>query len=68
MEHREFKNFQVSSLYCPKCKQATEVREKLLLVLPDGNLFDYSCSLCGTSVGKKKDSQAENKKIVLATS
>jgi hypothetical protein len=66
MQGREFKKFQASSLYCPKCKQATEVREKLLLVLPDGDLFNYYCSLCGTSVGKKKDSQTENKKIILA--
>jgi hypothetical protein len=66
MQGREFKKFQASSLYCPKCKQATEVREKLLLVLPDGDLFNYYCSLCGTSVGKKKDSQIENKKIILA--
>ncbi|HJN02752.1 MAG: cytoplasmic protein [Nitrospinota bacterium] len=65
MQGREFKKFQASSLYCPKCKQATEVRERLLLVLPDGDLFNYYCSLCGTSVGKKKDSQTENKKIVL---
>ncbi|HJP19486.1 MAG TPA: cytoplasmic protein [Nitrospinota bacterium] len=68
MQHREFKKFQASSLYCPKCRRATEVRERLLLVLPDGDLFDYSCSLCGTSVGKKKDSQTESKKIVLTTS
>jgi len=66
MQGREFKKFQASSLYCPKCKQATEVRERLLLVLPDGDLFNYYCSLCGTSVGKKKDSQIENKKIILA--
>jgi hypothetical protein len=66
MQGREFKKFQASSLYCPKCKQATEVRERLLLVLPDGDLFNYYCSLCGTSVGKKKDSQTENKKIILA--
>ena len=67
MQNKDFKKFQASSLYCPKCRRATAVREKLLLILPDGNLFDYYCSLCGTSVGKKKDSHTENKNIVLAT-
>lgn len=68
MQHKEFDKFQASSLYCPKCKKATEVRERLLLVLPDGNLFNYHCSQCGTSVGKRKESQSENKHIILASS
>ena len=29
------------------------VRERLLLVLPDGDLYDYSCQRCGSSVGSK---------------
>ncbi|MCD6539548.1 MAG: hypothetical protein J7K37_02460 [Candidatus Omnitrophica bacterium] len=31
------------------------VREVLLLVLPDGNLYDYRCLVCGDSLGMKKD-------------
>ena len=49
-----FQNFSATELYCPKCKQAMPVREKLLLVLPDGDLFDYSCTGCGTSTGTRK--------------
>ncbi len=67
MQGREFKKFQASSLYCPKCKQATEVRERLLLVLPDGDLFNYYCSLCGTSVDEEKwggDDGEEMKKLL----
>jgi hypothetical protein len=31
------------------------VREKLLLILPDGQLFDYVCVYCATSVGTNHD-------------
>lgn len=68
MQYKEFENFQATSLFCPKCKMATEVRERLLLILPDGKLFGYLCSLCGTSVGKRKESEKKDKKIILASS
>ncbi len=45
--------FQASLLYCPQCKQATPTRERLLLVLPSGNLYEYLCARCGTSTGSK---------------
>lgn len=45
--------FQASLLYCPQCKQATPTRERLLLVLPNGNLYEYLCARCGTSTGSK---------------
>ncbi|MCZ7583781.1 MAG: hypothetical protein M5R36_10830 [Deltaproteobacteria bacterium] len=31
---RQFDEFQASTLFCPRCKQAVPVREVLLLVLP----------------------------------
>lgn len=30
------------------------MRERLLLVLPDGELFEYLCTACGSSVGSRK--------------
>jgi hypothetical protein len=30
------------------------VRERLLLVLPDGELNEYLCADCGSSVGSRK--------------
>ncbi len=30
------------------------VRERLLLLLPDGDLYDYVCQQCGSVVGDKK--------------
>jgi len=29
------------------------VRERLLLVLPEGDKYEYCCSACGTSVGDR---------------
>gem|GEM_PF-435443 len=49
-----FKNFSATHLLCPTCRRAMPVREKLLLYLPDGDLYDYLCSACGTSVGTRK--------------
>lgn len=47
--------FNATELYCPKCRQAMPVRQSLLLVLPDGDKYEYRCSRCGTTVGDKLD-------------
>ena len=31
------------------------VRKRLLLVLPESELYEYLCARCGTSVGKKNE-------------
>lgn len=53
-----FKEFEASSLFCARCKQATPTRKRLLLVLPTGNQYDYTCSVCGGRVGGKTDGDA----------
>jgi hypothetical protein len=55
-----FGELEASSLFCPRCRQATPVRKKLLLVLPTGNKYDYTCSACGTAVGGKTDSNTSD--------
>jgi hypothetical protein len=50
---QQFGNFTASELYCPKCRAAKPVRERLLLVLPTGELHEFVCSNCGTSLGKR---------------
>jgi len=55
-----FKEFEASSLFCGRCKQANPVRKKLLLVLPTGNKYDYTCSVCGFPVGGKMDNDASD--------
>jgi hypothetical protein len=54
-QDRQFERFLATELYCPKCKRATPVRERLLLVLPEGDKYEYLCAYCGTSVGDKID-------------
>jgi hypothetical protein len=50
----QFDEFQASVLFCARCKQPQPVRERLLLVLPDGELHEYLCTACGSSVGSRK--------------
>jgi hypothetical protein len=55
----QFKTLRASSLYCQKCKVARPVRERLLLVLPDKEIYDYLCTECGSSVGSREVKAAE---------
>jgi hypothetical protein len=50
---RQFDELEASSLFCPKCKAAVPVRKRLLLVLPEGERYEYLCAYCSTSVGRK---------------
>jgi len=59
MNQQQFENFTASSLYCEKCRAAMPVRERLLLVLPDREIFDYLCTGCGSSVGRREITTGE---------
>lgn len=50
---QQFGKFTASELYCPKCRTARPVRERLLLVLPSGELHEFVCTTCSTSLGKR---------------
>ena len=50
-----YDEFEASELFCSTCQRATPVTNRLLIVLPAGNKFDYLCSVCGNSVGSKMD-------------
>ncbi len=50
----QFESFRASSLFCKKCNKAMPVREKLLLVLPDKEIFDYLCTGCASSLGQRE--------------
>jgi hypothetical protein len=51
---QQFGAFTASELYCPKCGSSQPVREKLLLVLPSGELHEYLCARCATSLGERE--------------
>ena len=50
-----FRELEATELYCPNCRQAVPVRKRLLLILPDGDKYEYLCARCSSSVGTKVD-------------
>jgi hypothetical protein len=55
---KQFDNLRASELYCPRCRTARPVRERLLLVLPRSELHDYRCTVCGESLGSREVSMS----------
>jgi hypothetical protein len=53
----QFEQLQASVLFCDGCRSPRPVRERLLLVLPDGELREYLCAACGRSVGSRRVTQ-----------
>ncbi len=51
---QQFQNLKASELYCPRCRSAQPVGEKLMLVLPRSELHEYRCRVCGESVGTRE--------------
>jgi len=46
-----FERFEASLLACPKCNRAVQVRKRLLLILPEGDKYEYVCPHCGSTCG-----------------
>ena len=59
MSQQQFENFTASSLYCEKCKTAMPVRERLPLILPEKEIYDYLCTGCASSVGQREVTAGE---------
>ncbi len=51
---QQFDTLRASSLYCQKCKAAMPVRERLLLILPEKEIYDYLCTGCAASLGQRE--------------
>ena len=58
---KQFESLRASSLYCQKCQQAMPVRERLLLVLPGKEIYDYLCTGCASSVGQREVAAGERR-------
>ncbi len=56
----QFKELEATELFCSKCKMSVPVKKRLLLVLPDGDKYEYTCSRCGSPVGGKMDFKPGN--------
>jgi hypothetical protein len=65
MIRETYRDFEATELFCPTCKKAVPVRKRLLLVLADGDKYDYTCIFCGTSVGDKTVRQRDNLRLIL---
>ncbi|OQX87568.1 MAG: cytoplasmic protein [Thermoplasmata archaeon] len=63
-EEFQYKDFVANRLYCANCKRSMPVRERLLLILPDGYLYEYICEECGDVVGDKKVSLKREDRIL----
>ena len=50
----QFESFKASQLYCRKCAKSMPVRERLLLMLPDKELYEYLCTGCAESLGRAR--------------
>ena len=59
MSDRQFQKFSASKLYCTTCGKAQPVRERLLLVLPEKELYEYLCTGCGAVTGTREVSAAQ---------
>ncbi|MCX5868441.1 MAG: cytoplasmic protein [Proteobacteria bacterium] len=55
----DFQGLEASSLFCPKCRKAVPVRKRLLLILPEGEKFDYVCSFCSSPIGSKLEKERD---------
>lgn len=51
---RQFDQLKATELFCPKCRTAQPVRERLLLVLPHAELYEYRCVACASSLGQRE--------------
>ncbi|HPJ68696.1 MAG TPA: hypothetical protein PLQ82_11945 [Desulfobacteraceae bacterium] len=48
-----FEEIEATELYCQACGQSVPVNKFLLLILPDGDRYEYRCKFCGNKVGSK---------------
>ena len=60
----EFDQLEAMELYCPECGRAVPVRKSLLLVLPQGDKYEYRCRYCGATVGDKIDKSGQFQGII----
>jgi DNA-directed RNA polymerase subunit RPC12/RpoP len=51
----DFDQLEATELYCPQCGRSVQVKKSLLLILPEGEKYEYKCQICGTTVGDKMD-------------
>ncbi|MCJ7774052.1 MAG: hypothetical protein MUP22_13075 [Desulfobacterales bacterium] len=61
----KFRELEATELYCAKCKRAVTVRKRLLLVLPEGDKYEYRCVFCNEAVGSKIDRNLKQNSLII---
>lgn len=65
MPKESFQQLEASLLYCPNCRQAMPVRKKLLLILPEGDKYEYLCVQCASTCGTKIEQDDHQTRILM---
>lgn len=60
-----YEQFEASALFCTRCRQAVPVRKRLLLILPDGDKYEYLCAHCSHSLGTKMEFEERDIQILV---
>ena len=60
-----FGQFEASELFCSRCRRAVPVRKRLLLILPEGDKYEYLCAHCSNSLGTKMEFEEREVKILI---
>jgi phage FluMu protein Com len=51
---KQFEALKAAELHCPRCKGLRPVRERLLLVVPGGEIHAYRCAACGETLATRE--------------
>jgi hypothetical protein len=59
-----FERMEASLLACPKCRVAVAVRKRLLLILPEGDKYEYLRPDCGSTCGETIIADTPGRKLM----
>lgn len=64
-DRQSFSQLNATELYCPNCRRAMPVRKILLLILPEGDKYHYTCCRCNESLGDTLIPRRESPTVLL---
>ncbi len=61
----DYDQFEATELFCTRCRRAVPVRKRLLLILPNGDEYEYLCAYCSSSLGTKMEFEEKELKLLV---
>lgn len=61
----DYDQFEATELFCARCRRAVPVRKRLLLILPQGDEYEYLCAYCSSSLGTKMEFEEKEVKLLV---